>query len=109
MSTTTRSVTAKPITGFLQSINRGRLLDDAATKLRALVEDVVEVGAKGTLTIKIDVTPTKEEGRVDVIAVVSTTPPKPKNAAMFFVTDDYELSRDDPRYAEPLVSADFPN
>ncbi|HET9893762.1 MAG TPA: hypothetical protein VFQ44_02400 [Streptosporangiaceae bacterium] len=59
------------------------------------------------MTIKFEVKPVKgEEGsRVDVAGTVAITPPKRQQAGVFFVTQEYGLSRDDPSYEKPLMPA----
>lgn len=108
MGTNANVVTAPPFTDFLKSFNRGRLLDDAAARLIEVTEAVAETGGKGTVTIKIDIKPDKnEEGAVDVSGTVTSTQPRHIRAAKFFVTERHHLIRDDPRYEAPLVPANY--
>lgn len=108
MGTSVDVVTAPPFTDFLKSFNRGRLLDDAAARLIEVTEAVAETGGKGTVTIKVEIKPDKnEEGAVDVTGTVTSTQPRHTRAAKFFVTQTHHLVRDNPAYEAPLVAADF--
>lgn len=93
-------MTARPITDLLREHRRGQTLDDLSTALHELVIAVEEQRKAGQLTITIDMRPA---GNSDAFAVKiehKLKPPKGEpGTAMFFVSPDNNLVRDDPRQA----------
>lgn len=106
MARSEATITAmKPFYDLLLGLDKGRVLQELSDRLVQVTEAVQETAKKGTVTLKITISPRDDE-TVDVEAVTSMTAPKPDHSAVFFVTDDHKLSRDDPAYESPLISYD---
>jgi|SRR5215469_7544112 len=87
----------RPFADVLLELSKGRVHNDASFALQDLVAAVADTGKKGSLSLVITVTPSKADGQVEVTAEVKTKPPTPKPAtSLFFVTDDHNLSRENP-------------
>lgn len=84
-----------------QGINRGRAVNETSRKLGELVSAVKQYGKKGTLTITFRVAPGKQDGTLEVSSTTVATPPVEEHPAIFFITDDDLLTRDDPTM-EPM-------
>lgn len=91
--------TVRPFADVLRDLGKGQVADEAAVMLTDLVTAVVAYGKKGTFSLSIVVTPLKgTTGQVTVSATAKTSPPEADPiAAVFFVSDDGNLSRNDPR------------
>ncbi|MGW7196612.1 hypothetical protein [Streptomyces chryseus] len=103
--TTEEERTVRPFAAFLQEQSGGQLHDELSTRLHELIEAVRETGKAGALTLKIDVKPIAgTDGRTltvtDTIAAKLPKTERPKS--IFFVTDDGNLSRSDPR--QPVIT-----
>lgn len=100
----------RPFAEFLQSHARGALHDALSEGLSELIEAVTVTGRKGTLTLKLSVT-AESDNVVSVVDDVKVAPPvTPRKAGIYFVTDDYQLSRRDPRQPElPLAPVAVPS
>lgn len=87
----------RPFATFLIEHAKGRSHDELSEKLRDVVEAVIDTGKPGSLTCKVSIKPTKQEGTVEVtVEAVAKTPTVPASS-IFFATDDYDLVRSDPR------------
>ncbi len=94
----------RPFADLLLSLDKGRVLDEASARLAEVVRAVMEADKKGSVTIKVTVSPRQgAEVTVEVEAVTTAVVPKPDHAGVFFVTDKHELTRDDPSYESPLI------
>lgn len=93
-------MSARPITDLLREHRRGQTIDDLTEALHDLVAAVAEQRKAGQMTITIDVRPA---GNSDAYAVKIEHKVKlPKGepgTAMFFVSPDNNLVREDPRQA----------
>lgn len=87
----------RPFADTLRDFDRGRVHTELSEQLQTLVEAVMDVGKAGTLALTVKVTPTKAEDTVEVTAVVAAKPPKATRASIFYVSDDHNLTRDNPR------------
>ncbi|HZT29220.1 MAG TPA: hypothetical protein VFA33_05020 [Bryobacteraceae bacterium] len=81
-------------------IDKGVTVAELGEALRNLTAAVREVGKSGTLTLTIKVAPASK-GATDVVTVqsqVKTKLPEPdRRVAIFYVTDDNRLVRNDPK------------
>lgn len=91
----------RPFAAALQELNRGRVHDELSRELQRLVEAVVDTGRKGTLTLQLTINPTGDTGAMSINDQISVKAPRHDRAAsLFFVTDDANLVRHDPRQME---------
>jgi len=88
----------RPFVKALAGINRGAVLDEASLGLAALTTAVAATGRKGTLTLKVTVSPFKGNGAmVTVDADVEVKEPKQQaHGGVFFTDENGNLSRNDP-------------
>jgi hypothetical protein len=106
LSTTTPETEAepqvRPFAAVFQEMSRGSVHDEASQLLHALVDAVREHGAKGTLTINIEVAPVAkgDTSTLKVAGKVSSKPPTGPQTSVFFVDGKGNLSRRDPRQIE---------
>lgn len=85
----------------LADLSRGAALSECSESLQAIVKAVKETGLKGVLTLKINVELGKDEETVQLTYEVNDKIPKPATkATIFFATDDFVLTREDPRQHE---------
>ena len=90
-------MTARPFMDLLREHRAGLTHDELTEALNELVGAVVEERKKGTLTIKLTISP-KGDGTVEVADEVTMKAPKrTKGSSLFFVTPDNNLERQDPR------------
>ena len=91
----------RPFADVLRDLNRGRTHTELSEAMQSLVAAVVETGRKGTLTLTVTISPTGDDGAVkltDQLAV--KTPSFDRAASLFYVDDEHNLSRTDPRQLE---------
>lgn len=82
---------------IIENMNRGRTARDIDSKLKEMLDATAEHGRGGELTVKLKVVPTKR-GVSEVTASVSSKLPTEKpEASIFFVNEQNQLVRDDPR------------
>jgi hypothetical protein len=100
-----------PFADTLRKINAGRTHAEASTLLQQLVAAVQDTQRKGSITVTITVLPAGNDDQVIIQDTVTTKLPQRDRAkSIFYVTDDYNLVRDDPRQlALPLVSVASPD
>lgn len=96
----------RPFTDFLLDLDKGRVLSELSARLTEVSGAVIATGKKGSVTLKVTVDPRPDGETVDVTAATTSVVPKPDHAGVFFVTEDHQLTRDDPAYAEPLLTRD---
>jgi hypothetical protein len=91
------------VIGIFTDLDRGNFVINAGRLFHELTESIVEVRGKGTLTIKLKVSPagfSKDTGRVNQFEIqpeISIDKPEhPLRKSLFFVSEDSKLSRDDP-------------
>lgn len=99
--TTTDRAGLKPFGQFLHEQRNGLLHDELSGELAELVKQCVETGKKGSLTLKVTVTPNKDDVTLLLTDDVKVTAPKhDAKPALFFYDDDGNLLRKDPRQTE---------
>lgn len=87
-----------PFADTLQRLQSGKTARELAEAMQTLVEQVMETGRAGTLTLQIKVSKSKASGMVEVSDNWVSKPPKlDRPVSMFYVTDDHNLVRDNPR------------
>lgn len=85
----------------LADLSRGAALSECSEALQSIVKAVKETGLKGVLNIKINVELSKDEDTVQLTPEITAKIPKqPIKATIFFATDDFVLTREDPRQHE---------
>lgn len=97
-----------PFARFVQEQRQGALHAELSDGLAELAEAVLVVEKKGTLTLKITVTPSKDGQTIIISDDVKLTVPQPaRGAGIFFVDTKGNISRDNPRQTRlPLQSVD---
>lgn len=93
----------RPFAEFLQQQARGRTHDELSEALHNLLRAVQETGKGGKVQLTIDVKPLGkgDERQVIVTDSVAVKMPAPKRAeTFFFIDDDGNLTRTDPRQPE---------
>ncbi len=107
-TTTTERPLDNSIVTLLQNHRGGGLMDEASEGLRVITKAVHATGKKGKLVIEITVAPINQ-GKSQAVAVLDTVtvkaPQFARDMGIFFVTDEGELSRNDPRQRELPLSA----
>lgn len=103
--------TKRPALDLLNDIGKGKLAHELTEALHDLVAACLDTGRKGTVQLALTIEPDKNapRERFNVAhVIVAKTPRVAARPSMFFVTDDGNLSRTDPRQErfEPLRSLD---
>lgn len=84
----------------LYEIDNGATVAEFAAALQKLTASVREVGKSGSLTLTVKVAPASK-GATDVVTVQSQVraklPEAERRIAIFYVTDDNQLVRNDPK------------
>ena len=95
-------VQVRPFAELLTLFDRGAVHTEASEQLHNLIGAVQSMGKEGSMTIAIKVAPMKgTRDQVVVAAQVSAKPPKGEpTAAVFFVDQAGNLTRNDPRQLE---------
>jgi hypothetical protein len=95
---------------LLQNQRAGDLMEEASEGLRVLSKAVRATGKKGKLIIEVTIAPlTKGRGQAVAILdqVTVKAPQVEREMGIFFVTDEGDLSRNDPRQRElPLTAVE---
>ncbi len=87
----------RPFSAVFGELNRGRTAIEASTALQGLVAAVTTTGRKGSLTLTITVSPTAS-GAVQLADAITVKEPKfDRAASLFYVDDEHNLVRNDPR------------
>jgi len=96
-------------TDFIQTLTdmrNGEVLLDVNGKFNELLEHVLSIGAKGSITLTVQVQPSKRALGGAVVEVTASHDCKLKlpelaiGNSLFFVTKDGRLTRDDPAQTE---------
>lgn len=93
-------MSARLFADYLREIDKGRLHAELSTRFHELVEAVSTIGKGGTVTLKLNVKPMSnmDSGVVNVAGEVKLAAPSPeRSATLFFVDDEFNLTRRDPR------------
>jgi hypothetical protein len=91
---------ARPFAEFLREQRSGTTHDELSQGLNALLESVSDTGKGGSLTLTIKVKPAgKGDHHMVVVSdtVAIKMPEGERGEAIFFVDDDFNLTRDNPR------------
>lgn len=90
------------IVNVLSRADHGLLLDDLNNRLEDVTAAVLRTGAKGKITIQIDLSKTKGMNTgVEVRTTFKATAPEPvRPSDLYFADDEGMLSRKDPRQPE---------
>lgn len=96
-----------PFAKFIQEQRQGALHAELSDSLAELAEAVRGLEKKGTLTLKITATPSKDGSTIIISDEVKLTVPQPaRGAGIFFVDMDGNISRDNPNQQRlPLAEA----
>lgn len=88
-----------PFPEVLAQLRKGAAVDEFTAALAELVQAVTYTGKKGTLTLKLNVSPSKtDDSAVEVVDDLKVTVPKPpQKTSLFFADDSGSLTRHDPR------------
>jgi len=88
----------KPFGLYLKTTNRGRTEADLSDKMHELIEQVLETGKKGTLTLTVTVDADDADARRLILTekVVSKLPQPDPRKSIFFADDTGNLTRNDP-------------
>lgn len=89
-------------TKALNQINGGQTTQQLSEELASLIKSIATYGSKGSLTLKLDVVPSKEvKGAVNIKPSISTVLPKPVVSSLLYISDDKKsLQLRDPRQPE---------
>lgn len=90
----------RPALDLIADIRRGKVAADLTEELHALIAACVDTGKKGELLLRLTIEPDKNapQERFNVDGrVVAKTPVRSQRPSLFFVTDDGNLTRTDPR------------
>lgn len=84
------------INRLIQELRANDAATELADELQDLIRKVVETGKGGSISLTLSVKPAGG-GRVWVEDAIVSRPPKPvKESTLFFILDDYSLSRKSP-------------
>lgn len=95
----------RPFAAFLQEQAGGQLHAELSERLHDLLQAVQETGKAGSIALKLDIKPIPgTDGRtVTVTDTVTAKAPKTERPkSIFFLADDGNLSRTDPR--QPVIT-----
>lgn len=88
----------RQFTDVLTEVRRGQCELELTDGLRALVEAVETTGRSGTLTLKLDISPNGKGEAVFVKDTITVKKPQVEGqASIFFIDDEHNLTREDPR------------
>ena len=96
---TPREIAPLSLTETLMHLDSGETVEQAAEKIRDVARSVIDTGNGGSVTIKLSFAPNgkRDLQAVKVTGAVTATMPKqPKTDAFFFVTDEGDLTRQNP-------------
>lgn len=90
-----------PFGETLLKLQRGKTHRELSKLLQDVTEAVVATHKPGTLTLTLKVAKSKASGMVEVVDTVTVKMPQAeRSVSMFYVDDDSNLVRDDPRQGE---------
>lgn len=83
----------------LRELDRGKVHQQASSEFQKLVQAVAESGKPGSFTLKLSLKPqgAGSDALAVAAAIQSKEPAPDQPATLFFVTDEFDLSRRDPR------------
>jgi len=83
-------------TDVIREMRNGALVDELSEKLNELVEAVETTNKVGALTLKIDIKPARGGAYLVADDVKLKKPELDREATIFFVSDAFDLQRNDP-------------
>ncbi|MEV0090393.1 hypothetical protein [Streptomyces sp. NPDC050738] len=95
----------RPFAAFLQDQAGGQLHAELSQQLHDLLQAVQETGKGGSIALKLDIKPISgTDGRTVTVtdSVTAKTPKTERPKSIFFLADDGNLSRTDPR--QPVIT-----
>lgn len=96
-STTDTTEELRPFAAFLHELAKGRTHDELSRALRDVTSAVKDTGKAGSLVLRIDIKPHKNDDAVTVSDKVTVKVPEYERLdSIFFVDDDANLVRNDP-------------
>lgn len=89
----------RPFATFLMETNKGRSHEELSLGLQELVREVIRTGKPGSISYRVTVKPQPGNEQMVVVLdeIVRKVPRGERASSVFFVTDDNELVRNDPR------------
>lgn len=91
----------RPFADVLIDLNYGRVHTELSVDLQELIAAVIATEKSGALTLKLNISPADAKGMVVITDAIAVKMPELKRAAsMFFVDDENNLTREDPRQRE---------
>lgn len=89
----------RPFATFLLETNKGRSHAELSAGLQELVAEVIRTGKPGSISYKVTVKPQPGNEQMVIVLdeIVRKVPRGERASSVFFVTDDNELVRNDPR------------
>lgn len=91
----------RPFAGWLQELRRGALHDEVSVALNDVVEAVQMYRKPGSITLTFNIKPVGAKDNVMVSDDVKVKLPGPdRPEALFFVDEEFNLTRSDPRQME---------
>lgn len=100
---------ARPFMDLLREHRGGATHDDLTEALHSVVEAVAAEGKAGSLTLKITIKPASSKGSALLVTdeIKATLPKETRESSIFFVSEDNNLVREDPRQHKlPLRTLD---
>lgn len=92
---------------MLGELRGGSAVTDASAELAHVVEEVKKTGMAGELTIKLKVNPNDDGETLGIVyKIESKVPKKSKPATNFWVGNEGQLLREDPRQQEMFATVD---
>lgn len=95
-STTDTTEEQRPFGAFLHELAKGRTHDELSRALRELTSAVKDTRRPGSLTLRIDIKPHKNDTAVTVSDKVTVKIPDFERLDSIFFVDDGNLVRNDP-------------
>lgn len=90
----------RPALDLLAELNRGKTALELTDEIHKALKKIAETGRPGSVTLTLKIEPDKKaaDERVFVTpAVTSKLPSLPQPSSLFYLTDDHNLTRQDPR------------
>jgi hypothetical protein len=86
----------RPFADVLRELDKGRLHAELSAQLQDVIAAVVDTRKPGSVSVTLKVSPDRADGMVRVAAGRTAKVPQRDRESLFYVTDDHNLSRDNP-------------
>ena len=88
----------RPIIDTFRDIRAGKMMDELSVEMNELIQQIIDTGKKGELTLKLKIEPLKDEASmVSVKDEITIKAPRPdRGASLFYTTPEANLQRNDP-------------